>query len=109
MRVQSRAGSRYFTLDESRETLTSNKYDPNLPREERPLYKFKSGATYKGEWKGGFRDGFGEQHWPDGARYIGEWKDNRAHGQGKFIHVDKDEYEGEWANDKANGRGVYRH
>ena len=57
-------------MDESRETLTKCNlsfvysflalYDPNLRREKRPAYKYKTGAIYTGEWKGGFRDGFGE-------------------------------------------------
>ena len=67
-----------------------------MPREKRSLYTFKSGATYVGEWRGGFRDGYGEQKWQDGASYFGEWKENRANGQGKFIHVDGDIYEGNW-------------
>ena len=33
MKMQQRGGSRYFTTDESRETLTKTKFDPNLPRE----------------------------------------------------------------------------
>lgn len=106
-------------MDESRETLTKckywnffksqAKYDPTLKREKRPPYTYKTGATYTGEWRGGFRDGFGEQEWPDGAKYIGEWKDNRAHGKGRFIHTDGDIYDGSWANDKANGFGTYNH
>ena len=64
------------------------------PREKLPPYRFKTGSIYDGEWKGGFRDGFGSQTWPDGAKYLGEWKDNKAYGQGKFIHVDGDTYEG---------------
>ena len=35
------------------------------------MYTFKTGATYSGQWIGGFRDGFGVQVWPDGARYEG--------------------------------------
>jgi len=55
-----RADSRYFTLDESRETVSkSRQYDPNAKREKRTVYTFKTGATYDGEWVGGFRDGFG--------------------------------------------------
>ena len=100
--------SKYFTQDEARETVNGGrKWDPNAAREQRDAYRFKSGAVYSGEWKGGFRDGFGEQVWTDGAKYIGEWRDNRAHGKGKFIHVDGDIYEGFWANDKANGPGTY--
>ena len=52
--------SKYFTYQESRETVSTKKYDPNLPREPREIYTFKTGATYKGEWKGPFRDGTGE-------------------------------------------------
>merc|ERR1712157_80860 len=52
----------------------------------------KTGAIFTGQWKGGFRDGFGEQTWNDGAKYSGEWRENRAHGKGRFIHVDGDIY-----------------
>ncbi|CAI2364784.1 unnamed protein product [Moneuplotes crassus] len=109
MKTQIRDGSRYFKMDESRETLSKVKFDPSQPREKRDKHHYKTGATYEGEWRGGFRDGFGIQTWPDGASYEGDWLYNRAHGKGKFIHVDGDVYEGDWANDKANGRGIYRH
>lgn len=95
--------SKYFTYEESKETVTKKVYNPDQQRERRPPYTFKTGAVYTGEWKGGFRDGQGEQRWPDGATYVGEWRENRAHGRGKFIHVDGDIYDGFWANDKANG------
>ncbi|CDW71402.1 UNKNOWN [Stylonychia lemnae] len=101
--------SKYFTYEESKETVSKKRYDPNQQRERRPPYTFKTGAVYTGQWKGGFRDGEGEQRWPDGAMYIGEWRENRAHGRGKFIHVDGDIYDGFWANDKANGHGIYKH
>lgn len=56
------ADSRYFTIDESRETVSKNRiYDPNAKREKRNIYTFKTGATYEGEWIGGFRDGYGVQ------------------------------------------------
>jgi len=105
-----RADSRYFTIEESRETVSKSRiYDPNAKREKRPIYTFKTGATYDGEWMGGFRDGIGIQQWTDGARYEGLWKDNRAHGKGRFTHIDGDVYDGEWVNDKANGYGEYHH
>ena len=97
--------SKYFTPEDAKDTLLMPKYDEKLPREKRPPYTLRSGAIYHGEWRGGYRDGFGEQVWPDGARYIGEWKRHRAHGKGKFKHIDGDMYDGEWANDKANGHG----
>merc|ERR1712113_819 len=36
--------------------------------------EFASGSTYKGEWAGCARHGFGVQTWPDGPIYAGEWK-----------------------------------
>jgi hypothetical protein len=67
-------------MDEQKETISKAIYNPNAKREERKLYTFKTGATYLGQWIGGFRDGYGKQVWPDGACYEGYWKDNRAHG-----------------------------
>jgi len=53
-----RADSRYFTVEESRETVSRDKvYDPHAKRVKRDTYAFKTGATYSGEWIGGFRDG----------------------------------------------------
>ena len=109
MKAKQLGSSKYFTQEEAKETITKNKYNPKQPREKRPAYVFKTGAVYTGEWKGGFRDGFGEQVWTDSAQYLGEWRENRAHGKGRFIHVDGDIYDGYWANDKANGMGTYKH
>jgi hypothetical protein len=77
MKMQQRGGSRYFTADESRETISKSKFDPNKKRVRKDKHFYKSGATYEGEWKGGFRDGLGTQVWPDGASYEGEWHLNR--------------------------------
>ena len=60
LRSKQLGSSKYFTQEEARETITKNLYNPNQPREKRPSYTFKTGAVYTGEWKGGFRDGFGE-------------------------------------------------
>ena len=61
VRDAKRTDSRYFTMAEQKETVGKEVYNAYAPREKRPLYKFKSsGATYEGEWKGGFRDGTGE-------------------------------------------------
>ena len=49
LKTSKRGPSKYFTPDESRETVANGrKYDPNAKREERGLYTFKSGATYAG-------------------------------------------------------------
>jgi len=60
MKQSKRADSKYFTVDESKETISKfSRYNPSASREERPMYTFKTGATYKGQWIGGFRDGYG--------------------------------------------------
>ena len=76
----------------------SRPYDPHAKREKRPTYTFKTGATYDGEWIGGFRDGYGVQKWPDGAQYEGQWKDDHYNGSGTLIGnggVDWERYEGD--------------
>jgi len=40
--------SRYFTKEESMETVSRNKYNPKQEREQRPPYTFKTGAVYLG-------------------------------------------------------------
>ncbi len=61
LRSKNVGSSKYFTYEESKETISSKKaFDPNQRRERRPPYTIKSGAIYSGEWKGGFRDGYGE-------------------------------------------------
>jgi len=62
---RSQGSSRYFKEKEVLEGPISNE------RERRPLFVFKSGATYDGEWKGVARDGQGVQIWKDGAKYEG--------------------------------------
>ena len=39
-----------------------------------------SGATYEGQWFGGFRHGQGMMHFRDGSTYEGSWYLGRAHG-----------------------------
>ena len=107
MKSKQIGSSKYFTFKEYQETEANQ--TSRSERVKRPQYKFKTGATYEGEWLSGRRDGFGVQIWPDGARYEGEWKDHKASGHGKFIHADGDIYEGMWLNDKANGYGIYIH
>lgn len=43
------ADSKYFTIDESKETVSKfHKYNPGAKREERATYTFKTGATFEG-------------------------------------------------------------
>ena len=99
--------SKYFKLEEAKETLTSNVYMDNEPLVSR-THNYKTGAVYEGQWKGGMRHGTGIMRWPGNARYIGDWQFNQACGQGKFIHEEGDIYEGRWAKNKANGFGTYK-
>jgi len=71
-------------------------------------HKFKTGATYTGQWMNGERDGLGRQVWPDGSAYLGQWCDGRASGYGQMEHGDGDAYIGQWFNGCAHGRGVFR-
>lgn len=42
--------------------------------EERGEVQFRDGSTYKGQWKGDYKWGYGIQTWPDGSSYAGEWE-----------------------------------
>lgn len=50
------------------------RYKPNSKATYK-VYTYKNGATYTGEWIGGFRSNRGTMQWPDGAKYEGEWRD----------------------------------
>ena len=71
LKMNSKATSKYFTQEDFMETVKEGKkYDPDQDRNKKK-FTYKSGAVYNGEWKGGFRDGYGTQKWPDGAQYDG--------------------------------------
>jgi len=73
-------------------------------------YRYRtSGATYEGQWLGGFRHGRGTMKFRDGAVYEGTWYLGRAHGYGKFTHVQGETYEGDWADDMQHGKGTSKH
>lgn len=59
MQQTRKTDGRYFTIEEQKETLRNVAYDKEARREQRPTFTFRSGATYEGEWRGGFRDGSG--------------------------------------------------
>lgn len=59
--------SNYFSKDEEKETLDggnmkqiSDVINHNQESIEKKIYRFKTGATYHGDWLGGFRQGVGE-------------------------------------------------
>lgn len=85
----------YFSLQEVKETL-SKFLDPPSYREKRRLVTYKDGSMYTGEWRGGFRDGYGLMIYIDGSRYDGNWELGRPYGRGRFSMADGQEYNGMW-------------
>ena len=100
---------RYFLDEEFQETLSKKIYSEQAPIIKREHIYESTGAKYLGEWKGGFRHGYGIMQWQDGAKYEGYWCLGRAYGQGIFTHSKGEVYSGEWRNDKAHGQGTYTH
>ena len=43
--------------------------------------------------------------WKSGATYTGDWLNNKIHGYGIMNYADGYTYEGEWENHKRNGKG----
>ena len=41
---------------------------------------------YDGMWKGAVEDGLGREAWFDGASYCGQFKDGFRHGYGIYLH-----------------------
>lgn len=70
-------------------------------------YTFKSGATYKGTFKGTKRHGKGHWAHPEGEVYEGEYADNRQHGLGTYAFSNGKRYIGQWVNGEMSGEGVY--
>jgi len=99
------AGECYF----ARELQELNDLPPNDKQGPRPEFRFQTGATYLGEWKGNMRHGMGKQTWVDGASFTGQWRDNYVSGVGEFQHADGDVFIGEWDNNTARGLGTYYH
>jgi MORN repeat len=100
-----RTNHNYFTVEEIRYSLSCSK--KAISRHKVEKFSYPSGAVYKGEWLGGFRDGNGVMDWPDGASYQGAWSYGYPYGYGTFSHVDGDTYSGEWKNPYSGARLEY--
>ncbi|PSC73865.1 mitochondrial inner membrane protease ATP23 [Micractinium conductrix] len=48
-------------------------------------YKHEDGGTYRGEWVGMLKQGFGTYTYPSGARYEGEWRNGAKEGRGAGV------------------------
>ena len=51
----------YFIYAEYNETIEKLGQNQDAKRVKRKKYKYKTGATYTGQWKAGERDGIGRQ------------------------------------------------
>lgn len=71
MKLSSDVASKYFKLEEAKETL-KGEFNPNAPLKQR-TFTYSTGAIYTGQWKGGLRHGNGTMVWPDNAKYEGQW------------------------------------
>jgi hypothetical protein len=103
--VYIRSPARYFSSKEVKTTLKSNRmkmyfrnYCLSPLHFSKRQFTYGDGASYNGQWVGGFRYGLGVQTWPDGASYSGSWVLGRPYGEGIFIHPDGDTYEGKWVS-----------
>ena len=121
---------------------TSKKYDESFVGEyhkDRMVYgtwNDRDGSKYKGPFKNGKADGFGE-YWSESGdyykgnfkndefngqgiyhkksgdyagKYLGQWEDSELNGQGSWIGEGEwagYSYVGEWEDDEFNGYGVY--
>eukprot|EP00471_Norrisiella_sphaerica_P000711 CAMPEP_0184484854 /NCGR_PEP_ID=MMETSP0113_2-20130426/6531_1 /TAXON_ID=91329 /ORGANISM="Norrisiella sphaerica, Strain BC52" /LENGTH=378 /DNA_ID=CAMNT_0026866035 /DNA_START=194 /DNA_END=1330 /DNA_ORIENTATION=- len=72
---------------------------------------YSIGKSYKGEWKGNNKHGFGCQIWAKGNKYEGQWEDDMRHGRGTFWVMSgkklRKQYTGNWFKDLKHGLGVY--
>lgn len=59
------------------------------------IYRYDSGAVYRGEWQDGKPDGVGTYEFQNGDVYDGQWHAGDMHGEGTFrfgeapqLHID---------------------
>lgn len=64
-------------------------------------------GTYEGDFKGGYKHGFGVILWPDGAKYVGMFQHDKQNGKGEFTWPDGDKYVGDFRDNIIDGNGTY--
>ena len=68
-------------------------------------FRYDSGATYSGGWRGGRRHGQGTFTFTNGFAFVGDWVDG-ARVRGRESYEDGNAYEGAYADDKRHGQGT---
>ena len=66
-----------------------------------------NGERYKGSYKNGLKDGFGEWMHPDGDNYRGKFKAGIKRGKGVYTFENGEKYKGYFKRDKKHGLGSY--
>ncbi|MEM1054583.1 MAG: PDZ domain-containing protein [Bacteroidota bacterium] len=69
-------------------------------------WRYESGTTYAGTWRGGKRHGRGTYTFTSGMTFVGDWVDG-SRVSGRETYESGATYDGEYANDKRHGRGTY--
>jgi hypothetical protein len=71
------------------------------------LYTYKTGAYYKGQFKGGLFNGYGTYVGEQGSIYKGQFENGLQTGNGTLLIINGDRYEGSFINGSLNGQGTY--
>ena len=66
-----------------------------------------NGERYRGSYKNGLKDGFGEWTHPDGDNYQGKFKAGIKRGNGVYTFENGEKYKGYFKRDKKHGLGSY--
>ena len=77
-------------------------------KEGKGVLTFKSGHTYKGEFKNDAQHGHGEETLVGGQKYVGEYREGRFNGKGTLYLPDGATIIGTWKNSQLEGVGEYR-
>ena len=68
-----------------------------------------NGEKYRGSYKNGLKDGFGEWTHPDGDNYRGKFKAGIKRGSGVYTFENGEKYKGYFKRDKKHGLGSYNY
>jgi hypothetical protein len=72
------------------------------------IKSWPDGDSYSGQWRFGFKHGFGKYSWGNGRSYSGGWREDMMHGHGTYTFENGDSYTGAWECDVQTGVGTYR-
>lgn len=70
-------------------------------------FNTKSNLNYIGYWSNNTLNGYGIEKSCDGCMYIGEYSNGKKEGIGLYSWNDSAKYEGNWKNNSFNGYGIF--